>query len=79
MKWLVIIFGIMITVILSTMAMGMNPTITIVGEGIVTVSADTATISVYVGAAMKIRRRPGGSPGKNGPGNRCAQGSRRQR
>lgn len=38
----------MITVILSTMAMGMNPTITIVGEGIVTVSADTATISVYV-------------------------------
>ena len=38
----------MITAVLSTTAMGMNPTITIVGEGTVTVSADTAIISVYV-------------------------------
>ena len=48
MKWLVIIFGIMITAILPAMAVGMNPTLTIVGEGTVTVPADTATISVFV-------------------------------
>ncbi len=48
MKWLVIIFGIMITASLPAMAVGMNPTLTIVGEGTVTVPADTATISVFV-------------------------------
>ena len=48
MKWLVIIFGIMIAAILPAMAVGMNPTLTIVGEGTVTVPADTATISVSV-------------------------------
>jgi hypothetical protein len=48
MKWLVIIFGIMITASLSAMAVGTNPTLTIVGEGTVTVPADTATISVSV-------------------------------
>ena len=46
MKWLVIIFGIMITAALP--AVGTNPTLTIVGEGTVTVPADTATISVSV-------------------------------
>jgi uncharacterized protein len=53
MKWLVIIFSIMITAILSTMAMGENPTMTIVGEGTVTVPADTATISVSVESGME--------------------------
>jgi len=48
MKWLVIIFGIMITASLPAMALGTNPTLTIVGEGTVTVPADTATISVSV-------------------------------
>ncbi|MFZ2471035.1 MAG: SIMPL domain-containing protein [Methanothrix sp.] len=48
MKWLVIIFGIMIAALLPAMAMGTNPTLTIVGEGTVTVPADTATISVSV-------------------------------
>ena len=48
MKWLVIIFGIMITALLPAMAVGTNPTLTIVGEGTVTVPADTATISVSV-------------------------------
>jgi len=48
MKWLVIIFSIMITASLPAMAVGMNPTLTIVGEGTVTVPADTATISVSV-------------------------------
>jgi len=48
MKWLVIVFGIMITALLSAMAVGTNPTLTIVGEGTVTVPADTATISVSV-------------------------------
>jgi uncharacterized protein YggE len=48
MKWLVILFGIMIAAILPAMAVGMNPTLTIVGEGTVTVPADTATISVSV-------------------------------
>ncbi|MHB8117161.1 MAG: SIMPL domain-containing protein [Methanothrix sp.] len=53
MKWLVIIFGIMIAVILPAMAVGMNPTLTIVGEGTVTVPADTATISVSVESGME--------------------------
>ena len=48
MKWLVIIFGIMITAFLPAMAVGMNPTLTVVGEGTVSVPADTATISVSV-------------------------------
>ena len=48
MKWLVIIFGIMITASLPALAVGTNPTLTIVGEGTVTVPADTATISVSV-------------------------------
>ncbi|MCK9565484.1 MAG: SIMPL domain-containing protein [Methanothrix sp.] len=48
MKWLVIIFGIMITALLPAMAVGTNPTLTIVGEGTVTVLADTATVSVSV-------------------------------
>ena len=48
MKWLVIIFGIMITALLPAMAVGINPTLTIVGEGTVTVPADTATVSVSV-------------------------------
>jgi uncharacterized protein YggE len=48
MKWLVILFGIMIAAILPAMAVGMNPTLTVVGEGTVTVPADTATISVSV-------------------------------
>ena len=38
----------MITAILPALALGMNPTLTIVGEGTVTVPADTATISVSV-------------------------------
>jgi uncharacterized protein len=46
MKWLVIMFGIMITAALP--AVGANPTLTVVGEGTVTVPADTATISVSV-------------------------------
>ncbi len=48
MKWLVIIFCIMITALLPAMAVGTNPTLTIVGEGTVTVPADTAAISVSV-------------------------------
>ncbi len=48
MKWLVIMLGIMITALLPAMAVGTNPTLTIVGEGTVTVPADTATISVSV-------------------------------
>ncbi|MEI8003597.1 MAG: SIMPL domain-containing protein [Methanothrix sp.] len=48
MKWLVIIFGIMITALLPTMAVGTNPTLTIVGEGTVSVPADMATLSVSV-------------------------------
>jgi uncharacterized protein len=48
MKWLVIIFGIMITATLPALAVGTNPTLTIVGEGTVTVPADTATVSVSV-------------------------------
>jgi uncharacterized protein YggE len=46
MKWLVLIFGIMITAALP--AVGTNPTLTIVGEGTVTVPADTAIVSVSV-------------------------------
>ena len=48
MKWLVLIFGIMITALHPAMAMGTNPTLTIVGEGTVTVPADTTTFSVSV-------------------------------
>lgn len=50
MKWLVTLFGIMITASLPVLAVGMNPTLIIVGEGegTVTVPADTATISVFV-------------------------------
>jgi uncharacterized protein YggE len=48
MKWLVIMFGIMITASLPALAVGTNPTLTIVGEGTVTVPADTATVSIYV-------------------------------
>lgn len=48
MKWLVILFGIMITASLPAMAVGMNPTLTVVGEGTVTVPADIASISVSV-------------------------------
>jgi len=48
MKWLVIILGIMITASLSAMAVGMNPTLTVVGEGTVSFPADIATISVSV-------------------------------
>ncbi len=48
MKWLVMIFGIMITTLHPAMAMGTNPTLTIVGEGTVTVPADTTTVSVSV-------------------------------
>ncbi|MDD1748428.1 MAG: SIMPL domain-containing protein, partial [Methanothrix sp.] len=44
MKWLVIIFGIMIG---ATLAAAANP-LTAMGEGTVTVPADTATISVSV-------------------------------
>ncbi len=46
MKWLVIIFGIMIAASHSAMGVGMNPTLTVVGEGTVRVPADIATISV---------------------------------
>jgi len=53
MKWLVTLFGIMITASLPVMAVGMNPTLTIVGEGTVTVPADTATISVFVESVME--------------------------
>ncbi|MCX6676667.1 MAG: SIMPL domain-containing protein [Methanothrix sp.] len=53
MKWLVIIFGIMITASLPVTAVGINPTLTIVGEGTVTVPADTATISVSVESGME--------------------------
>ena len=38
----------MITALLPAMAVGMNPTLTIVGEGTVSVPADTATLSVSV-------------------------------
>jgi uncharacterized protein YggE len=48
MKWLVIIFGIMIAILQPSMAVGMNPTLTVVGEGKVSVPADIATISVFV-------------------------------
>jgi uncharacterized protein YggE len=48
MKWLVIMFGIMITASLPALAVGTNPTLTIVGEGTVTVPADTATVSISV-------------------------------
>jgi len=50
MKWLVTLFGILITASLPVMAVGTNPTLIIVGEGegTVTVPADTATISVFV-------------------------------
>lgn len=48
MKWLGIIFGIMIMAVLPAMAVGASPTLTIVGEGTVSVPADTATISVSV-------------------------------
>ncbi len=48
MKWLVIIFGIMITASLPVMAVGMNPALPVVGEGTVSVPADIATISVSV-------------------------------
>lgn len=48
MKWLVIIFGILITASLPAMAVGMNPALTVVGEGTVRVPADIATISVSV-------------------------------
>ena len=53
MKWLVIIFGIMITAFLPAMAVGMNPTLTSWGEGTVTVPADTATISVSVESGIE--------------------------
>ena len=48
MKWLAIIFGIVIFAALFTNAAATNPNLTIVGEGTVTVPADTATISVSV-------------------------------
>jgi uncharacterized protein YggE len=48
MKWLVILFGIMITAALPALALGTNPTLTIVGEGTVTVPADTVTVSISV-------------------------------
>jgi uncharacterized protein len=48
MKWLAIIFGIAIFAALFTNAVATNPNLTIVGEGTVTVPADTATISVSV-------------------------------
>jgi uncharacterized protein YggE len=47
------ILGIMITAILPAMAVGMNPTLTIVGEGTVTVPADTATVFVFVESGME--------------------------
>lgn len=53
MKWLAIIFSIMITASLPANAVGMNPTLTIVGEGTVTVLADTATISVSVESGIE--------------------------
>ncbi|HUS76227.1 MAG TPA: SIMPL domain-containing protein [Methanothrix sp.] len=53
MKWLVIIFSVMITAILPAVALGTNPTLTIVGEGTVTVPADTATISVSVESGIE--------------------------
>ncbi|MCX6672471.1 MAG: SIMPL domain-containing protein [Methanothrix sp.] len=52
MKWLVMIFGIMITASLPVMTVGMNPTLIIVGEGTVTVPADTAAVSVFVESGM---------------------------
>jgi len=52
MKWLVMILGIMITALHPAMAMGTNPTLTIVGEGTVSVPADTATVSVSVESGM---------------------------
>jgi uncharacterized protein YggE len=48
MKWLVILFSIMMAATLPAMAVGENPTLTIVGEGTVAVPADSATISVSV-------------------------------
>jgi hypothetical protein len=53
MKWLVIIFSVMITAILPAVALGTNPTLPIVGEGTVTVPADTATISVSVESGIE--------------------------
>jgi len=43
----------MITAILPAVALGTNPTLTIVGEGTVTVPADTATISVSVESGIE--------------------------
>jgi uncharacterized protein len=48
MKWLVIVFGIMIAATLPVMAAGGNPTLTVVGEGTVSVPADIAIISASV-------------------------------
>jgi uncharacterized protein len=48
MKWLVIIFGIMISAGLFAVVQGAEQTITMIGEGTVTVSADAAMISVSV-------------------------------
>jgi uncharacterized protein YggE len=53
MKWLVIIFGVMITAFLPIMAVGMNPSLPIMGEGTVTVPADTVTISVSVESGIE--------------------------
>jgi len=48
MKWLAILLGMMIFAALSAHAAGGNPALTILGEGTVTVPADTAAISVSV-------------------------------
>jgi len=48
MKRLAILLGIMIFAALSAQAVGENPNLTILGEGTVTVPADTVTISVSV-------------------------------
>ena len=48
MKWLVIIFCIMISAGLFAVVQGAEPTITMLGEGTVTVPADAAMVSVSV-------------------------------
>jgi hypothetical protein len=48
MKWLAILLGMMIFAALSAHAAGGNPALTILGEGMVSVPADTAAISVSV-------------------------------
>lgn len=48
MKWLVPALAILIAAFFPAMVMGANPTLTVIGEGTVSVPADSVMISVYV-------------------------------